>query len=135
MTVNLKFKGTWPAANTIVDIVPIINDSKGSWTLDGATLVCTDVGDDNAQLRIEWGRYVTGTWTVTSTPVSAVAINSDDSGSNTAGQQTLTLATSTIALGTHRGLALVSAAAGTNTLTGANDFISVTIQLSRTISS
>lgn len=134
MLVNLKFKGTWPAANTVVDVIPVINDSKGSWTIDGANLTCSDVGDDNAQLRIEWGRYVAGVWTVTSTPVSAVAINSDDSAGNTAGQQTLTLASSTIALGAHRGLALVSAAAGTNTLSAATDFISVTLQLSRAIS-
>lgn len=123
----------WPAANTVIAAIPIPNDGKGNWVISAGELVCSDVGSDDAQVRFEWGRYVAGVWTVTSTPVSAVAINSDDSAANTAGHQTLTIASSTLTAGTHLCLAMVVAAQGTNTLSAVTDYLSASFKLHRKI--
>lgn len=124
----------WPVAGVMVDSVMIPDDGKGNWTITAGGLMCHDVGNDDAQVRFEWGRYVAGVWTVTSTPVASVAINSDDSGVNTAGQQTLTIASSTLTAGTHRQLAMMVTAQGTGTLTNVTDHMAATFLLSRTIS-
>lgn len=124
----------WPAANTIVQAIPIYNDGRGSWVVSGGTLVCSDCGANDSQVRFEWGRYTTGTWGVVTTVVSAVAINSDDSSTDTAGQQALTIAAGTLTAGTHYSLAMVSAAAGAvDTLSTAYSFLSASFKLYRKI--
>jgi hypothetical protein len=140
MLVNLHVGGVnttdyvWPAVGTVVRVVPLPDDGKGNWTVTAAELVCNDVGADDAQVRIDWGRYTSGTWGATSTVVSSVAINSDDSSTDTAGHQTLSINTAALAAGTHRCLAMVSGAAGTNTiLTADTSFISVSLHLKRQI--
>lgn len=124
----------WPANNTIVRAIPIPDDGKGNWIVSAAEMVCSDVGADDSQVRFEWGRYTTGTWGVTATIVSAVAINSDDSGANTSGHQTLTINSSTLTAGTHRCLAMVSAAAGTTaTFDTVDSFLCASFHLYRKI--
>ena len=124
----------WPAVGTVVRAFPIPDDGKGNWTISAGEMVCSDVGADDSQVRFEWGRYVTGTWTVTSTMVTAVAINSDDSAANTSGHQTLTLAATALAAGTHRCLAMVSGAAGTTaTFDTADSFLSASFHLYRKV--
>jgi hypothetical protein len=124
----------WPAAGVVIMAIPIPNDGKGAWTVSAAELVCSDVGADDSQVRFEWGRYTAGTWGVTTTVVSAVAINSDDSAANTAGHQSLTIASGTLAVGTHRCLAMVSAAVGTTaTFDAVDSYIAASFHLYRKI--
>ena len=123
----------WPAAGSVVQAIPIPDDGKGNWIISAAELVSTDVGADTAQVRFEWGRFVSGVWTVTSTPVTAVVLNSDDSGIDTAGQQTLTIASATLAAGTHRSLGMVSAVTDATFLTTDQSFISASFHLYRKI--
>ncbi len=124
----------WPAVGTIVRAFPIPDDGKGSWSVSAAEKVCSDVGADDSQVRFEWGRYTTGTWGVIATVVTAVAINSDDSAANTSGHQTLAIASATLTAGTHRCLAMVSAAAGTTaTFDTVDSFLSASFHLYRKI--
>lgn len=123
----------WPASGVVIRALPIPNDGKGDWVISAGELVCSDVGADTAQVRFEWGRYVAGVWTVTSTPVSAVVINSDDSTTDTSGHQSLTIASATLSAGTHRCLAMVSAAADATLTTASDSFLCASFKLYRKI--
>jgi hypothetical protein len=133
MLVTLTYSGVTALATGVLRLVPIPDDGKGDWTVTTAELVCTDVGDSTGQIRVDWGRYTAGTWGATSTVVSAVAINSDDSGDNTSGAQALTVNSATLTSGTHRALALYGVAAGTGVLSAVTDQLVVTLLLKRVI--
>lgn len=140
--VQMKFAGGAgiPAASTIMDIVPIPGFPSGSdvWTVDDISWVCTDTGAGDGRIKIAHGYYTAAAslWLEANVTVIDFTIPNSNAGADSPNQGTITIDDADTAPfpansgGTFR---LESVAAGTNYLSAASDYLTISLRLSRVI--
>jgi hypothetical protein len=134
--VQLRYNGgAFPAANTILDAVPLPGDSTdSSYSLVNAAWICTDPGNGAAKFSVVQGTYgAAGAWSTYATHIAAQTL-AITYGADLPDQGNCALGTLTIAnSATQRSLALMVHTQGANALSAAGSYLNVSLCLRRQI--
>jgi hypothetical protein len=134
MWVRLQARGTWPGGNAILDSFVLPNDAPPAsslWYVDYIMWVCTDIGDGAGTFDIQYGAYNgLGIWTSAATIATATTISGAPANTGFQGNVVPNVGTVT-PTNPFSSFALRSTNAGVGVLSGAQDTLTVVINLRR----